>query len=421
MLAGVFKKLTVFKPATSKEGNSEVYVICENFQGLEDEKLQKLIDSLCQEECSLFSADAISDEFKEKVKQCSNYFMDIQTKVIKNNVYTFDNEYSKEAVKELKSSVAQKFIKDYSIKKLEPSDAILPNNQKAVNYVDDCHHLDVREESGTFLDRITEKTNEQKIESLKFQLSRLYPSWCKKFRKVEWAYSSLKALPTLQVVHGLPFNHIESSKFCLGKALKSYKQSCELSENLGTVHNNHSKRQKLDPFNEVQTLKDCFQNNALLQTVVDLYPEVLDSESLVMNFPNTNILENTTTSDGKKSIEQLIKVFEKLQRGRHLILLNYVALTRLQVGVLFLLTYYFEEIGFMRPQDDQHGIFLSEFKGDLKIKDHLQTVLASYSEKVMSVLPTEYLTQEPIYSMLVAHNINILRESSIAKLIQNNL
>ena len=61
-----------------------MYVICEDFQGLEDEKLQKLIDNLCQDECGLFSADAISDEFKEKVKECSNYFMDIQTKVIKN-------------------------------------------------------------------------------------------------------------------------------------------------------------------------------------------------------------------------------------------------------------------------------------------------------------------------------------------------
>ena len=346
--------------------------------------------------------------------------MEIQTKVIKNNVYAFDNEYSKEDVKEVRSCVAQKFIKDYGIKKIEPSDTILPtNNQKTINYVDDCHHLDVREESGTFLDRITEKTSEEKIESLKFQLSKLYPSWCKKFRKVEWAYSSLRVLPTLQLIQGLPFDHIESSKFCLGKALKTYKQSCELSE---TVDKKQSKRLKLDPFDGIQTLTECFQNNALLHTVVNLYPEVLDTESLVMNFPNANLLKNiNTTDDGKNTIELLIKVFEKLQRGRHLILLNYVALTRLQVGVLFLLTYYFEEIGFMRPQDDQHGIFLSEFKGDLTIKDHLQTILSSYSDRVMSILPTEYLTQEPIYSMLVAHNINILRESSFTKLNQNNL
>ena len=34
------------------------------------------------------------------------------------------------------------------------------------------------------------------------------------------------------------------------------------------------------------------------------------------------------------------------------------------------------------------------------------------TESVLSITHVEYMTQEPIYSMIVAHNINIMRETS---------
>ena len=99
------------------------------------------------------------------------------------------------------------------------------------------------------------------------------------------------------------------------------------------------------------------------------------------------------------------------------ILVNLVFLTRLQVGILYLLAYHFEEIGFIRPYKTDHGIFLSEFKGDdEKLLEYLTSIETNLTNELLSILSTEFITQEPLYSLLVAHNINIIRESSLAML-----
>ena len=118
-------------------------------------------------------------------------------------------------------------------------------------------------------------------------------------------------------------------------------------------------------------------------------------------------------------IDQLNKVLSQMKQGQNLIILNLILLTRLQVGLLFILLKEFDQIGFLRPVKDSHGVFLSGFKEQPEEKiewknklDHMETVLKSKPETVLSITHVEYMTQEPIYSMIVAHNINIMRETS---------
>ena len=106
-----------------------------------------------------------------------------------------------------------------------------------------------------------------------------------------------------------------------------------------------------------------------------------------------------------------------LTQGQNLILLNLILLTRLQVGLLFILLPQFEHIGFLRPIKDSHGLLLSDFKEPEQVewKNRLEQVketLKSRTETVLSMSHVEHITQEPIYSMIVAHNINIMRETS---------
>ena len=120
--------------------------------------------------------------------------------------------------------------------------------------------------------------------------------------------------------------------------------------------------------------------------------------------------------------EGLNKVLGQMKQGQNLIILNLILLTRLQVGLLFILLKEFDQIGFLRPVKDSHGVFLSGFKEQTEEEqlewknklDHMKTVLKRKpeTESVLSITHVEYMTQEPIYSMIVAHNINIMRETS---------
>ena len=272
--------------------------------------------------------------------------------------------------------------------------------------------------AGTFLDKLKVKTHAQKIDTLKYQLSRLYPSWFKKkFRRVEWAQTyKLKGLSHLTYINGRCFDTIQSSKFCPGKALKLYKDSFEISEQF--ENDNYSKRQKLDhQHQEFELLADCFKDDPFLHGLTEMYPEILENNVIVISLRTENLLQQPDATESQKMMKKLIQAFSSLKRGQHLILVNLVFLTRLQVGILYLLAYHFEEIGFIRPYKTDHGIFLSEFKGDdEKLLEYLTSIETNLTNELLSILSTEFITQEPLYSLLVAHNINIIRESSLAML-----
>ena len=248
---------------------------------------------------------------------------------------------------------------------------------------------------------------------------------------MEWAQTyKLNGLSAqLTFLNGRCFDTIQSSKFCPGKALKLYNDSFEISERHDEQfenENNYSKRQKLDHHHhqDFELLADCFKDDPFLHGVTEMYPEILDNDVIVISLRTENLLKrpDANTEGGQKMLmKKLIQAFSTLKRGQHLILVNLVFLTRLQVGILYLLAYHFEEIGFIRPYKTDHGIFLSEFKGDNeKLLEYLKSIETNLTNELLSILSTEFITQEPLYSLLVAHNINIIRESSLAMLFTND-
>ena len=274
------------------------------------------------------------------------------------------------------------------------------------------------------MDKLKLKTKAQKVDTLKYQLSRLYPSWFKKFRRLEWASTyKLNGLSHLTFLNGRSFDTIQSSKFCPGKALKLYQDSYEIYDQEQFENDNHSKRQKLDSSHqEFKLLADCYIDDPFLHGVTEMYPEILENDVIVISLRTTkNLLQRPDAMEGQKMMKRLIQAISSLKRGQHLILVNLVFLTRLQVGILYLLAYHFEEVGFIRPFKTDHGIFLSEFKGNNeKLLEYLTSIETNLTNELLSILSTEFITQEPLYSLLVAHNINIIRESSLAMLFTND-
>ncbi|XP_029904405.1 cap-specific mRNA (nucleoside-2'-O-)-methyltransferase 2 [Myripristis murdjan] len=91
-----FRSVSVFKPATSKAGNSEVYVVCLNYDGKDAVRplLSKLIRNygphLADRE-ALFQNSLIPPSFLEQHEQVCSYFYTLQVETIRENLQLFEN------------------------------------------------------------------------------------------------------------------------------------------------------------------------------------------------------------------------------------------------------------------------------------------------------------------------------------------
>lgn len=129
LLSCCFSNVSVIKPATSKEGNSETYVVCTNFKGptFISPYLEKLKEHYeYGPKQAIFSKHDIPYAFMEKIIQCSEFFKSHQCLVIVNNIVTFNSDESKmlQNTKQIQCMVADKYVKDYNVKKLETGEIV---------------------------------------------------------------------------------------------------------------------------------------------------------------------------------------------------------------------------------------------------------------------------------------------------------
>ena len=150
LLCNIFREVNVFKPATSKEGNSEVYVICKNFscsaltKGMKEILLSNVEK---KNEHSIFSKEDIDQNFMKEIRKCSSFFKEVQTKAILSNIESFDTDIDKinwrtktstmpnSQIRELRKKVADEFIIRYNIQPIGNDQRIVPVTNTPVKKV----------------------------------------------------------------------------------------------------------------------------------------------------------------------------------------------------------------------------------------------------------------------------------------------
>lgn len=137
-----FNKLHVFKPSSSKSGNSEVYIICLVFKGLSiiqpiwNDLLTSYKSPHLKVEKSLFDLNEIPHIFLEELSDCVDFFMEKQIETIEENVRNFRKKQNAEMakIKFRKKLVAEKYIKKYKFQ-------IIAKEKKLVSNVEDLNYL----------------------------------------------------------------------------------------------------------------------------------------------------------------------------------------------------------------------------------------------------------------------------------------
>ncbi|KAL3285959.1 hypothetical protein HHI36_000474 [Cryptolaemus montrouzieri] len=115
-----FENVSIFKPCTSKGGNSEVYVICRGFKGYElighiwEDLKKPFLNGYFDKEVSMFGQEEIPQQFLNEIENCSEFFMNLQIETITNNVDNFrkrDSLYLS-LIHHTKIRVANMFLKN---------------------------------------------------------------------------------------------------------------------------------------------------------------------------------------------------------------------------------------------------------------------------------------------------------------------
>lgn len=117
-----FRSVHVFKPATSKAGNSEVYVICLHYDGKEAVRplLSKLIrnfgPNLADQE-ALFPNTVIPDTFMKQHEEMCLYFHNLQVETITENLRLFEGLSSeqRQRLDHIRDCVAQEYLQRFKV------------------------------------------------------------------------------------------------------------------------------------------------------------------------------------------------------------------------------------------------------------------------------------------------------------------
>ncbi|XP_056134775.1 cap-specific mRNA (nucleoside-2'-O-)-methyltransferase 2 [Lampris incognitus] len=113
-----FRSVSVFKPATSKAGNSEVYIICLQYENKEAVRplLSKLIRNYgpnMAKRTALFKNSQIPPSFLEQHEQVSSYFHKLQVETIQENLRMFEamSAAQRQRLDHIREFTAQEYLR----------------------------------------------------------------------------------------------------------------------------------------------------------------------------------------------------------------------------------------------------------------------------------------------------------------------
>lgn len=210
-----FTSVHLFKPACSKEGNSEVYVIGIGYKKhvMTEAHIKKIIENFMISENSLLPLNTLPVDFLTQVTNAARFFMNKQVNVIEGNIRTF-MKYDKQEcfrIKSLKEETVNHYLKLYNVRSI-------PENQKLLQGVRFNSDLNsnIRVHSGSHADRISfhNLTNSDKLQVLYDRLKHFYDT----------IYSNTKEDNSLRL-EGINMTHREFIKFIRGRAIEKIMSS----------------------------------------------------------------------------------------------------------------------------------------------------------------------------------------------------
>ncbi|EDW77172.1 uncharacterized protein Dwil_GK22226 [Drosophila willistoni] len=378
LLNCVFENVNLYKPATSKRGNSEVYVICLDYQKeapglarLLEEMLQKLSNPQDAMVMPLFAKADIPKDFLLQHEIGCRLFMKLQVDAIEGSIYAYesnDRVYTQH-LHDLRGLVSSMYYNRYKVRPLA-EDLCLVSNKASLN-----------KPLGQFVPIYGGSYTERaKIQ----QGDILHQMYClrREFNQLEKcpntnAIVSYKHEPlngSLRVSWGLPVQQLQSSLFASERVLLLRLRLLDTFE--------------MDPIWQINS--KCLLN-------------ATDQSGINYQSPE----ENESFHQGQqKFFANLIEIVLK-QKPMTIVFDNFLFLSHYAVSLLLVLG----EMIFNEMIINETSINLNGLKQDLDIAEQLLSLLkteTSDGKAIHSFIDIKYLQKNQFSQALIQHNNNLL-------------
>ncbi|XP_074645926.1 cap-specific mRNA (nucleoside-2'-O-)-methyltransferase 2-like [Tubulanus polymorphus] len=438
LLNCLFNQVHVFKPSTSKPGNSEVYVICLDFHGLNNVIHQALLSSLGQiyEEKAMLPYNEIPKSFLDQHRLCCERFMDFQIKTIRCNMETFGSRSRDEhkQLENLRDGCVQHFIRRYLVKPISNHDRIIPrrcekNKRGQLRFAHERLH-------GTYNYRrhVNSSSWQKRIASMSYRdeddIIYIIENNFEPMTKSE--------ISSWNMICGKPIGHILSSKFCSQALLDEYN---ELMENSQELMNSFVTPDNGDIQKRIcESIVSVAFTDPVHYQLTDISPKPSNlslSMSVELNSQTSSNCERDVTSifiadvTSKNQMNELssqpdflssaIRALTSLEPGGYFIVKSCPAYTRFSIGLIWLLSKCFHRVFVdMFGESANNGyqyIICAKFIGHVEsITEYLQQVERCVNKRTNS--HETVLQFVPILNMLDAQFLDVMRSINNKNLVK---
>uniref|UniRef100_A0A182NJY7 Cap-specific mRNA (nucleoside-2'-O-)-methyltransferase 2 n=1 Tax=Anopheles dirus TaxID=7168 RepID=A0A182NJY7_9DIPT len=358
LLHHCFDELHVFKPCTSKPGNSEVYIVAKYYRhpdGIEL-YLDRIYSNLANETNAIFDPATVPDAFLDQLHACAARFVDWQADVIESNIrfYHTSDPFEDQRLSIFKQTMLELFFERYYIIPIR-------NNERIVSgvKVSEGPNVNQKESRGTYNERVqlaatVDANVTERIRSLRERLDHLTLT-----RHQFQPEATLNDAPRkggqenghsvgheLAFAIGKPIERVKSSKFALITCIRLLNDAIDLYRTATRVKSDGGVEQPPpDPItvtgnlisisisSYAQITNIAHHEKELFRTIVRTLFELMQRNCI------TYPLELPLRSGDSGA-----------DRPLELVLENWLPLTQVSVGLLYLLKrYVFEQVEQLSP------------------------------------------------------------------------
>ncbi|XP_003791426.1 cap-specific mRNA (nucleoside-2'-O-)-methyltransferase 2 [Otolemur garnettii] len=436
-----FDQVHVFKPATSKAGNSEVYVVCLRYKGREAvyPLLSKMVLNFGTEMTrkALFPHHVIPESFLKRHEECCAFFHKYQLDTISENIRLFEYMEKEEQTKlnNLRDCAVQYFMQKFQLKPLSRNNWLV--KKSTIGCSTNTKWLGQR-------NRYFKTYNERKmLETLPWKdkvAQGYFNVWAEdhgvyhpgQSYLLEGTASNLEC-HLWHILEGKKLPKVKCSPFCDGEILKTLNEVIEKS--LGGALNSDSKlrpkqqyycschvfskelmfsdlfsfikclqdEQSVEPSNQIKCLLVGLPTFYDIKMHIPLEVQLVESAELVTF--SCSLLHDGDLTYQHLFLDCLLHSLQQLQTGDVLILPILSCFTRFMAGLIFVLHSCFRFITFSCPTSSEPlrtcAILLCVGYKDLpnpvfqylqNVNELLSTLLNSEaSQQVLQFVPMEVL------------------------------
>uniref|UniRef100_A0A182T9P5 Cap-specific mRNA (nucleoside-2'-O-)-methyltransferase 2 n=1 Tax=Anopheles maculatus TaxID=74869 RepID=A0A182T9P5_9DIPT len=347
-----FDELHVFKPCTSKPGNSEVYIVAKYYRqpaGI-DQYLERIYTNLQNDSNAMFAQSCVPETFLEQLRLCTTHFVRWQTDVIESNIrfYRTSDPLEDQRLSLFKQTIMEMFFDRYHITPIRHNERIVHGVK-----VSEGPNINQKESRGTFNERVqlaaaTDANLAERLRSLHDRLDYLTLT-----RQIFQHEAVLNDTPSrggpengctvqheLAFAIGKPIERIKSSKFALITCVRLLNDTIELYRTVSesgampcatndpiTVTGNTISI-AINAYPSITNI--AHHEKELFRTIVRTLFQLIQQNCI------TSPLDHSPATNADGPLELIVE--------------NWLPLTQVSVGILYLLKLYvFKELEALSP------------------------------------------------------------------------